>query len=105
MTLTRTCRRIMIATLVVVTVAVLASLYGRPFQSDRFYAFLELHSAARQMVRPVFVLAGKQTEFDRRMMQAFFNCIIEDAHLVPQDDKFRAHGLSNPGAGQLGSDD
>jgi hypothetical protein len=70
MALTCTRRRILIATLVVVCLAVLASLRGKSFQSGRFYEFMEQHETVQAVVRPVFVLAGKEAEFDSQIVHA-----------------------------------
>jgi hypothetical protein len=87
----RSRRRLLFATLVVVVVAVLPSLWGRPFDSDRFYAYLEQHPTAHAVIRPLFQLAGKQAEFDSRILMAMFLRVLQNV-----DGKFETDRLLMP---------
>lgn len=64
-------------------VASLVWFWGRQTDSHDFYAFLERHAAARQLVRPFFVLTGKQNEFDLGIARAHIGRLL--AELVLQE--------------------
>jgi hypothetical protein len=75
----RTRRRIVLAILAVVIASALVWMSGKSAESDRFYAFLARYDVARQIVRPVFVLAGKEAEFDLQIQVAALEPILAEA--------------------------
>jgi hypothetical protein len=85
----RTRRRILIATLVVVAILAGAWLSGRPHQDKAFFAFLEQHPIAHHIARPVFVLVGKEAEFDRQIQFATIRRALDEWDL----EAFNVHRI------------
>jgi hypothetical protein len=71
-------RRIAIAMLIVIGASV-GWMLARPAPDDAFFAFLERHPSAQRATRAVFALAGKEPDFDNRIVRATIARVLREA--------------------------